>query len=46
MPEPAEGGGGHPPPPGGGGRGRAGLRAVHEVSLRLRRGSTLGIVGE
>ncbi|HBO5728872.1 ABC transporter ATP-binding protein [Pseudomonas aeruginosa] len=27
-------------------RRRAGLRAVHEVSLRLRRGSTLGIVGE
>ncbi|WP_151891815.1 ATP-binding cassette domain-containing protein, partial [Pseudomonas aeruginosa] len=32
--------------PGGWRRRRAGLRAVHEVSLRLRRGSTLGIVGE
>ena len=34
------------PAPGGWLRRRAGLRAVHEVSLRLRRGSTLGIVGE
>ncbi|HCL4367775.1 TPA: ABC transporter ATP-binding protein [Pseudomonas aeruginosa] len=34
------------PVPGGWLRRRAGLRAVHEVSLRLRRGSTLGIVGE
>ncbi|MDF5979853.1 hypothetical protein P4114_25495 [Pseudomonas aeruginosa] len=31
------------PAPGGWLRRRAGLRAVHEVSLRLRRGSTLGI---